>query len=722
MSGRRSWLLAAALALPLAAGAKDGAATSVPQLEGESFGSEDGGRVTVARKARFMSGDAELSADLIRMDVAAGTIVAEGNVAYTSPKLRLLGERARVDARAGVIEAENVRLGRFPAHFFAGRFRMEKGNQVMTDVLAWRNEPSDLGMAVRAGEVRYVGETDRLTLDDVEPLLAGVPLLHIPHYGQKGYRDLPVEVYLRVRDNDRQGVGIQTTVTVAADGPVGRGLLLDGYTKSGILVGPSLSYDNREVAGREMTWVGSLMGGYIQDRSDLASRLDDYGRIPDEHRFFVLADAVGNRPDGLHVAAQLQSLSDPEVMEDFRSRLRESARFPQTFAEVSSPLAGGRASLLVSGKTDDFQAVVERLPEVRWDLAETALGSGRLRGRGWVSVARLGERPSENLPLVALLPGQADFTSVTGATGSVEVTRLDGYAGLAQTIPHADWLSIRPILGVRSTWWDEGLGGGAVGRTLVQAGFDAEATATGSWELESPRWGVRGLRHTLRPFLGWRAYPELDGARGEIARLDRSTLTDPNLPMLDLADRRDTDTLDDRQAAQVGIRNSLETRDAAQGTREILRADFLMDWREPRASGEEDHSLYTHLAWKPAGWLSLETLLRTSGESDETTGALTWATVRSGDLWQLSFGYTDLRQDEDENQAFGFLDLRLNSAHTLRVGATYDLVEEAFLERRLTLVQKIGASWDLEYGLSSRRSRLDVDRLSFTVRVRLFKF
>jgi len=724
MSGRRPWLLAAALALPLAAGAKDGVAAAmaaVPQLEGESFGSEDGGRVTVARKARFISGDAELSADLIRMDVAAGTIVAEGNVAYTSPKLRLLGERARVDAKAGVVEAEKVRLGRFPAYFFAESFRMDRDGQTMTDVLAWRNEPSDSGMAVRVGQIRYAVETDRLALDHVQPLLAGAPILYIPHYGQKGYRELPVDVYLRVRDDERQGISLQTTVTVAADGPLGKGLLLDGYSKSGILIGPSFTYDNRRVADRGMTWRSSLAAGYIDDQSDLAAQPDAYGRTPDSRRFFVLADAVGNRADGLNVAAQLQALSDPEALEDFRSKWRQSAQLPQSFAEVSAPIAGGRASVLVSGKTDDFRDVVQRLPEARWDLAETNLGARRLRGRSWISVARLSERPSEDLPLLAG-PGQPTFASVTGAAGSIELTRVDGYAGLVQTVPHQDWLSIRPVAGIRSTWWDEGLGGSAVGRTLGQFGLDTEITATGTWDFDSPRWGVRGLRHTLRPFLGWRTYPELDGAAGEIPRMDRSSLADPNMPMLDLSERRDTDTLDDWQAAQIGVRNSLETRDARQGTREILRADLFMDWRQPRNGGEEDHSLYTHLAWKPSDWLSVETLLRTSGESDETTGALTWATLRSGDLWSLALGYADLRQAQDDNQAFAQLDLRLNSAYSLRVGGTFDLIDQRFMERRLLLVQKVGSSWNLEYGLSSRRTTTGNDNLGFTVRVRLFKF
>ena len=124
MPGRRHWLLAAALVLPGLAKAEPGSIT--PGLEGESFGSEDGGKIIVARKARFATRDAQLSADEIRMNTADATIEARGNVIYTSENLRIFGEHARIDSRSGRIVADMV--GAKPltvdcAPFSAQRFR-----------------------------------------------------------------------------------------------------------------------------------------------------------------------------------------------------------------------------------------------------------------------------------------------------------------------------------------------------------------------------------------------------------------------------------------------------------------------------------------------------------------------------------------------------------------------------------------------------------------------
>ena len=81
MPGRRFWLLAASLALPgfgLAeptpeepaakkdAGSSGNILKAPPALEGESFSSEDDGKIIIAKQARFSTKDAQLNADEIR--------------------------------------------------------------------------------------------------------------------------------------------------------------------------------------------------------------------------------------------------------------------------------------------------------------------------------------------------------------------------------------------------------------------------------------------------------------------------------------------------------------------------------------------------------------------------------------------------------------------------------------------------------------------------------
>lgn len=723
MPGRRLWFLAAALAslLPVSAQtAGPAGAEALPArptlptgLEGESFSTEKGGRVIVARKARFVSGDAELGADSIRMDLDAGVLVAEGNVTYSAPRLRIFGEKATVDTRAGTLVAERVRVGRLPTYFFAERFVLSKGDYRMEEVSMWRNEPSDAGISLRAGSATYSRKDERIVLKDTQPRLGGIPFLHLPHYSQRGYRDFPADIYLRFRDSSPQGAYIRTMTTVRRSATTWNGVLLDLHSKAGVLVGPSLRYDNWELPDAGARWRASLMGGYIRDESDLASRPDAFGRVAERDRFFVLAQANGRTAGGLEVAAQLQGLSDPDVVRDYRSKFSSASQLPQSFVELAQPLGPAYVTILASARTDDFQDVVQRLPEVRLDLPETPIGDSSVLARGWVSAARLVERESEQL-------SGAAFAAATGLADRASVTRLDGYLGAGKSIRHSDWLSFRPVLGIRSTWWDDGAAGEPVARVLGQAGFDLEMAASATWDVDSPHWEIDGLRHTARPFLGWRAFPEL-GEGEDAPRLDRGTLGLLNLPVLDLADRRDNDTLDERQVAQVGVRNTLETRHPSKGTREVLRADLFLDWRDPRGAADADSAVHAHLAWTAADWLSVHTLARQQTDGGDTTLA-GWAEIRSGDLWQANLGYTELGDTTAVRQAFLSWTLRLNSAFRLRLGQIYDLAGGESLETTAVLVQRIGDSWELEYGLNERSSRYDDGSLGFTVRVRLFKF
>lgn len=719
MPGRRLWLLAAALVLPGAGRAEPAksALPAAPALEGESFGSEDEGKIIVARNARFSTKDAQLSADEIRMNTADATIEARGHVIYTSDNLRIFGERALIDSRSGRIVAENVRFGRAPTYFAADRFTMEKGDQQMEGVTVWHREPAESGMGMRVGEVSYSKSIDRLLLTHIHPTIGGLPFFYIPRYAQRGYRSIPAEVYFRVRTSSRQGAFIRTTTTIRQSPTTWTGLLLDVYAKSGVLVGPSLRYDNWNLPDAGARWKASMQAGWIKDQSDYSLYPDIYGRPIDSDRYFVTGSANGRSSDGWETAASIQVMSDPEVARDFRPQFRQTMQQPQTFVELSAPIAGGHFSALATAKTDNFQDVVQRLPELRLDLADRPLGNSEWQGRLSFAVAQLSERPSEQL-------NGLDFLSTTGQTDRLNHTRLDAYVGASRPTTIGDWLVVKPVAGVRSTWWSDSTDhSGAVARSVAQIGFDAEMLAVGTWDTRSTAWGIDGIRHTVRPFVQWRATPATGDNLDLAPKIDRLSLATVNVPTVDLADRADVDTLAERQIGQFGIRNTFETRDPELGTREFLRADAFVDWREDTHYNDGGSSgIYAHVAWNPKAWMSLESLMKFDGSLGNHLGSATWLRIRSGDLWTATLGLSDLSEGDPARQIFGSYTIRLNSAYNFKIGGTYDLMGGTFIERTVVLTQKIGNSWDLEYGLTQRVSTQDDGSLGFSIRARLFKF
>lgn len=121
MPGRRFWIIAASLSLTVAAMAAEPARKASaplpgqPNIEADSYASEEGGKVVVATNAQLRSNDSFLSAKKLRLDYRTGVIVAEGEVTYATKSLRILGAKVTIDPRADVIEATDVRFGRSPS-------------------------------------------------------------------------------------------------------------------------------------------------------------------------------------------------------------------------------------------------------------------------------------------------------------------------------------------------------------------------------------------------------------------------------------------------------------------------------------------------------------------------------------------------------------------------------------------------------------------------------
>lgn len=714
MPGRRFWILAASVGFTLggvaaepttAPAAVQKAKPEIPGLEGDNFRYEEDGKVLVAVNASFVANGAFLSAKLIRFDTRTGGIAAEGDVVYAAPGLRIFGESAKLDPKKDLIVATKVRFGRNPFYLTADELRIEKGDKTMTGLRMWRDEPAASGMSLKIGSAHYSEKEDWLSLRGVQPQLAGLPFLYIPYYGQEGYQDIPYEVYLNMGSKDRQGTYLRTSTLARQTKSLWVGALLDFYSSSGILVGPYLKYDNAKDAQAKTRWKGFFQAGYINDRGDLLA--DGFGRLPGRTRAFEFGEINGRTADGVHVAGQLFATSDPDFVRDFRPNLTDRTGTPQATFEVTKPWEGGLLSASLVAKADDYQETAQKLPELRFDLTETALGDQGLRQRGFVSLAYLSEKSA----------------ALVSPTNNWSTARLDAYYGLAYPFATADWLTFRPVLGVRATDWSSALNGdGNRSKVIGQLGFDAEGLVTGSWDLVAKKWSIDGMRHSLRPVLQYRYLPGAEQGNGELPMADRAVALSA-LEEVDLADRPDAASVGARQVARFGFRNTLATRDADHGTRELLRFDVFTNWEQDAVTGHSSKSdLQGHLRLTPAPWVTLDSYQRLPNGGGAASESLNSIAFNSGDFWKASFGWYQLRQAEAANQLWVTGEIRLNSVYSGVARANYDAVTHQSVYQSIGLVQRIGNSWELEYGFQKRIAAFGDSALGFHLRARLFKF
>ncbi|MFN5058146.1 MAG: hypothetical protein ACK5FI_09225, partial [Verrucomicrobiota bacterium] len=264
----------------------------------------------------------------------------------------------------------------------------------------------------------------------------------------------------------------------------------------------------------------------------------------------------------------------------------------------------------------------------------------------------------------------------------------------------------------------------ATTKVIGQAGFDVEGLFTGSWSADAPNWNIDGLRHSLRPILQYRVMPGADREIG-VAPMTQRAVSVSVLEEVDLADRLDAASTTDRQVARFGVRNTVETRDAVTGSRELLRADLFADWRQGPTDAETGRSdLLGSFRLSPTPWMSLSSSVRMPNGGGAPRESIQTIALNSGDFWRTSLNWIELRQATSARQLFWDTQTRLNSVYSVVTGLNYDAQIGQATMVWAGLIQRVGDSWEVEYGLNKRMDPLNrgISSLGFHLRVRLFKF
>ena len=721
MPGRTLSPLLAFLFCSIAVMAADSTTKVAPEIaknsnvQGESFTYEENGKVLVAMDASVEANGAHLAAKKISFNSETGIIDAEGDVVYTTKNLRIMGERVTMNPKIDLVVAYNVKIGRNPMYFTAEEIRIQNGDRTMKGVRMWNNEPHAYGMNLKINEAHYSDKEDWLTFKGVVPHLAGIPFFYLPYYGQDGYHDIPYDVELSTGSQDAQGRYLRTTTLVRQSKSLWVGALLDYYGKSGFLIGPALRYDNSKTTKDGTVWRGDLKSGYIHDSNALEN--DIYGRTPDANRGFLIANINGYTTNNFDFAGQFYLTSDPNFIRSFRPREIADIGLPQASFEVTKSLAQGYLSATVIAKADNYQDVAQKLPELRYDLTERVIAGTPFNHRAFVSASYLTERPSAALPL-------PNFTTETGATEAWSTARYDAYYGITYPLTVRNYLTFKPVVGARATSWSSNLTNtGSVSKAVGQVGFDVEGLATGSWNLKADHWSINGMRHAFRPFIQYRYLPGADHAIGQIPLSERDVAFSA-FRELDLADRPDAAANTATQVGRVGFRNTLATRDTEMGTRELARFDITKDWSNADESlGKTDSDIQTHIRLTPANWVTIDSYSRYAKNDGGNVESLQSIAFNSGDFWKASVGWFELKQGADPAKQLWIMgEVKLNSTFSALLTINYDALAKAYTYESIGLIQRIGNSWEIEYGFQKRVSAFNDGSLGAHVRVRLFKF
>ena len=683
------------LCLPLLRAAEPAAEISGDVLD-TSF--DSGGDRVYRGNAIFRSGNLLVTADELRYVGATETVVATGRVTFTRTDTRLLADRLEYRRTDGRFVALNIRLGMPPYFAEAESAEGTRDEITLRKARVSYGEPGPWQPTVTA-DVITLAPGKSLRTEQATAGLGRVQPISLPQIEHNLGRPLPVTVEVEAGFRRSLGAFADALLLLPATGRSRVGAEVGLYTSRGLMAGPAARYESPD---EREHWSGELRSGFIRDHGD--RRNDVLGRpIPVDRGYADWSHRQRLAPD-LTLNARLNWWKDSDVLRDFRPEAYFPVQEPDTFIEAVHRGPDAITSLFLRVQPNDFQAVQRRLPELRYDLLPRPIGSGFHHAFS-AGLAALREEP------------------VGGGTG-LRSDRFDAVYEIMRPLVPAEWLSFTPVAGARLTHYRNVRGGFRVGdshtRWLGEAGFDAALRMSAVFDVKSPRWRVDGLRHLLTPRLAYRYIPASGAEATVIPRIDRESFS-TYLPPLGLGAARHVDDLGARNTLRLSLDNTLQTRDPAAGSRDLLLAHFAADFRLRRRAGEKDLSdLHAEIIAQPADWLQADLYQSFSPRTRRLRELNTGVTLRDGREWSARLGNNFLRGELQDYtlHASRRLDERLSALLRLH----YDARRRRFNEQTYGVAHTLANTWIVTYSVSVFSGRRRESNFGFDVRVDAIRF
>jgi LPS-assembly protein len=626
--------------------------------------------VVLTGDARFVDGDLLIEADEIRYQSSSGVAVATGHVRYTRGAERMLADSITYRRTDRSFALTDPRLGRYPYYISGTSASGTPRSVTVREATVTAREPGSFQPTVKAESLTYASD-QTISAEKARVGIGHVQPISLPRFSHR--LNLPYISYVSLTAGYRSSLGVYGEAGLHV--PMGDETKLGGtlgvYTERGVMFGPSGHYEHRH-AGRLIA--GDFKSGFINDHGEKLT--DILGRPVPENRGYVQWWHNQDLADRLTLTAQLGYWKDSEVVRDFHPQEFFPIQEPDSFIESTYTGNNYFVSAFARVQPNTYHRVQERLPELRFELSPHALGGGFYQ-RFNAGVAILREDPPEGGPRLLS-------------------DRLDAYYAVTRAFTPREWLGITPVAGGRVTHYRRATGGrDQYTRTLGEIGLDAELRGSAVFDYRNETWKIDGLRHLLTPRLSYRHVTDADKGRAYIPPVDRRTFMTYLAP-LGLGDTRNIDELVPTNTLRLGFDNTLQTRDATYGSRDLLVFNAAADLRFDRAPGERQTSaIHTVVGFTPVSWLEFD-LYQSFTPHDFTLQELnTGLTIRDGDAWALQFGSHFLRGQIEEYIVGG--KLRWNEVYEVVARLHYDTRKRRFNEQAFGVRQNLHNTWIIEY-------------------------
>ena len=626
-----------------------------------------------------------ITGDTAEIDTTNEKISIEGGALNRIPYGRLWTKS--LDIRRGeapALTAGETRAGSGEFVIGAESVQADESEVVLSGAGVFLSDPNDWGPRIKADRIQHGAGNQYISLYGAKLGVGPIPILYLPRAWLRDW-DLGISFDLGGGFSDPLGMYGEFGLSFKATDSLRLSPSVSWFGRRGWLFSPNFSWNRTSDSG-EYYSEGSVLAGYISDRGDTSLRGDDrFGNPIDPSRGYVLARGLGNQRQGWSFVNQFEARSDTEVLRDFRPGLEGRYFAPESFSEITVPLGAFSFSALGRFRTMDMTESIEAIPSVALSLEPDYLGTTRFSHEGRIDFSRL-ER--------------ANFDDINQASA----TRWEGIYRISYELVADDWLSLRPVGGIRERIYDDVRGSGSDGHsTLFEVGFDLSMDFHRQWPIESEIWNIEGFTHQSSPVLGYRWMPQSGMPETDIPDIAPDVYTSGVSPLgfSDLAYSSDTGA---KQVMRIGWENRFLAGEFGNPTklRDLGTFSVYQDFIDQRESSDSLPS-NTMLAFtaNPAPWLGVELFSRVETESMTMIEWVPGLTLRDGDRWQSTWYFQSLQRQV--NELLWDAEIALNRNNWFVFEMRYNGQSQRINKQVYGWRHRLGNAWLLEARMIFRR-------------------
>ncbi len=622
----------------------------------------DGNKMTATGHVSIAQGTTKLTADKIEFSRDTKMAAAEGNVVLTSPQGVISGEKLTYNfdkmtgefMEAKIITSPYYGSGESVAKVSENQITMTRGYITTCDL-----DKPHYKLTTKKVDIY---PRDKIVARNVHMVIGNTGIFYLPKFSQR-LDGKPRVTYIPGYDKQWGAFLLQSWRYELA--PDVKGILhLDYREKKAFAFGTDLKYKIKN--GGE----GIIRNYYMNELTPARKNFwqNKTGKTVYMERFKAEWQHKWSVDDKTEVNLQYYKLSDVNFLKDYFKREYESDSSPQTFFLLTRNFTSGTMSFRVDDRVNRFTSIIERLPEVRYDISSQKVGNSGIYLRSQNAFANLSHK-------------DASPTEVRR-----ETMRLDTDNELSYPFK-ISFIEMRPYIGSRETYYSKTLdpaNNNSV-RQIFRTGADLSTKFYKVMDVKSNFLGmnINRLRHVITPSVAY-------------LYTHRPTVLFSQLETFD-----SVDSLDRSHSIALSLENKLQTkRDNVSFDllRFILSTDFRL--KENPSKGGFDQ-VRSEIEFNPSEWLTFSSDSNYNTLNDKLTSANFEFTLKDPEKDRWSYSLGKRFSSDIDDQITTQLDYKINPKWKFSIYRRFDIMNNILKEQQYTITRDLHC-WEMDINFNER--------------------